>query len=139
MVLGHESAGVVEEVGPLVSHVQPGDHVVTCLSIFCGECDYCLTGRPALCPHEGQLRPPGSTARLTQNGVSLTQASQIASFSERLLVHERALVKIDKAMPLDLASVLGCGVTAGLGAVIHTAKVRAGDSVAVIGCGGVGL
>lgn len=139
MVLGHESAGVVEAVGDLVTHVKPGDHVVTCLSIFCGQCEFCLSGRPALCAHEAEMRTTAQPPRLSQDGVGLTQASQIASFAEQLLVHEHALVKIDPAMPLDLASVLGCGVTTGLGAVFHTAGVRPGETVAVIGCGGVGL
>jgi S-(hydroxymethyl)glutathione dehydrogenase/alcohol dehydrogenase len=139
MVLGHESAGVVEAVGSDVTYVEPGDHVVTCLSIFCGECEYCLSGRPALCPHESQRRASGERPRLSQAGVGLTPASQLGSFAERLLVHEHAVVKIDRAMPLDLASVLGCGLTTGLGAVIYTAGVRPGQTVAVIGCGGVGL
>lgn len=139
LVMGHESAGVVEEVGSQVRHVAPGDHVVTCLSIFCGHCEFCLSGRPALCPHESEMRAPSERPRLSLKGRGVYQMSQIGSFAERLLVHENALVKIDPRMPLDLASVLGCGVMTGIGAAWNTAKVAPGETVAVIGCGGVGL
>jgi S-(hydroxymethyl)glutathione dehydrogenase/alcohol dehydrogenase len=138
-VLGHESSGVVEAVGDQVTYVQPGDHVITFLSVFCGECDYCLGGRPTLCQAESRARRPDEPPRLSQNGSPVFQFINLSSFAEQMLVHEHAVVKIDPEFPLDRAAILGCGVTTGLGAAINTAKVRPGDSVAVIGLGGVGV
>ncbi|MDE3205389.1 MAG: Zn-dependent alcohol dehydrogenase [Acidobacteriota bacterium] len=138
-VLGHESSGVVEAVGTQVSDFRPGDHVVSCVSGFCGSCRYCLTGRPFLCDKVGLTRGPGDPPRLARNGKPLFQFFDLASFSELLLVHEHLLVKIRPDMPLDKAALIGCGVQTGVGAVINTAQVRPGDSVAVIGCGGIGL
>lgn len=138
-VMGHESAGIVEAVGELVTYVQPGDHVITSLSVFCGHCEYCLSGRMALCPHEDTMRGPGQASRLSQNGEEVYQYADVSSFAEQLLVHEHALVKISPDMPLDRASLIGCAVTTGLGAVFRTAKVAPGETVAIIGCGGVGL
>jgi S-(hydroxymethyl)glutathione dehydrogenase/alcohol dehydrogenase len=139
LVLGHESAGVVEAVGPDVSYVKPGDHVITCLSVFCGQCDYCLAGRPSLCDRIGTERPPGTPSRLSLDGRPCGQFASLASFAEQMLVHEHALVKIRDEVPLDRAALIGCGVTTGVGAVFRTARVEAGSTVAVIGCGGVGL
>jgi S-(hydroxymethyl)glutathione dehydrogenase/alcohol dehydrogenase len=139
VVLGHESAGVVRAVGSLVTYVESGDHVVTCPSLFCGHCTYCLSGRPALCRREGLLRAPGGPPRISAAGRPLPQFAEIGSFSELLLVHENSVVKIPDDMPLDRAALLGCGVTTGLGAVFNTAGVSPGETVAVIGCGGVGL
>ncbi len=138
-VLGHESAGVVEQVGAEVRYVAPGDHVITCLSVFCGHCEYCLRGRPALCRKEGLRRTPDETQRLSQKGEPMNQFLDLSSYAEQMLVHENAVVKITKDMPLDRAALVGCGVTTGIGAVQNSAKVPAGSSVAVIGCGGVGL
>jgi S-(hydroxymethyl)glutathione dehydrogenase/alcohol dehydrogenase len=138
-VLGHESAGIVEEVGSEVRYVKPGDHVVTCLSVFCGYCEYCLGGRPALCSKVDTRRAPNEPQRLRQNGGPMHQFLDLSSYAEELLVHEHALVKIREEIPLELAALLGCGVTTGVGAVVNTAKVEAGSTVAVIGCGGVGL
>jgi S-(hydroxymethyl)glutathione dehydrogenase/alcohol dehydrogenase len=138
-VLGHESAGVVEEVGTLVTYVVPGDHVVTCLSAFCGHCEFCLSGRPQLCERAGLTRAVDEPPRLSRDGERLDQFTGLASFAERMLVHENAVVKIPRAMPLDRAALLGCGTTTGLGAVFNTARVAPGESVAVVGCGGVGL
>jgi len=135
-VLGHESSGIVEAVGDDVSHVRPGDHVITCVSGFCGACDFCLTGRPNLC--DG-ARSNVTRPRLQRNGQPVTQFFELASFAEQLLVHENFVVKIRDDMPLDKAALIGCGVTTGVGAVINTAKVRPGETVAVIGCGGIGL
>jgi S-(hydroxymethyl)glutathione dehydrogenase/alcohol dehydrogenase len=138
-VLGHESAGIVEAVGQDVTYVKPGDHVITCLSAFCGHCEYCLTGHMSLC-HEPELqRPLDQPQRLSKHGESLSQFLNVSSFAEYMLVHEHAIVRIREDMPLDRAALIGCGVTTGVGAVIHTAKVEPGSSVAVIGCGGVGL
>ena len=140
VVLGHESAGVVEAVGEGVTYVQKGDHVISCLSAYCGGCDYCLTGRLALCNNRAALeRPAGSASRITMNGEHVHQFMRLSSFSEQMLVHEHALVKINKDMPLDRAALIGCGVTTGVGAVFRTAAVEAGATVAVIGCGGIGL
>ena len=139
-ILGHESAGVVEAVGPDVTYVQPGDHVITCLSAYCGGCEYCLTGRLYLCNNRGALeRASGAAPRLSRNGETLNQFFRLSSFAEQMLVHKHALVRITKDMPLDRAALIGCGVTTGVGAVFRTAKVEAGSTVAVIGCGGIGL
>ncbi|MGH7288859.1 MAG: Zn-dependent alcohol dehydrogenase [Myxococcota bacterium] len=139
-VLGHESAGVVEQVGSEVRYVAPGDHIITCLSVFCGHCEYCLRGRPALCGDRSEVRrAKGDAPRLSQRGETLHQFLDLSSYAEQMLVHENAVVKITKDMPLDRAALIGCGVTTGVGAVFNTAKVPAGATVAVIGCGGVGL
>ena len=139
MVLGHESAGVVEAVGSDVHYVKPGDHVITCLSVFCGHCEKCLTGHLSLCQEPEVNRAPDDEPRLSQNDQGLTQFAQLGSFAEQMLVHEHALVKIREDMPMDRAALIGCGVTTGVGAVIHTAAVEPGSTVAVIGCGGIGL
>ena len=139
MVLGHEAAGVVEKVGSRVSYVKAGDHVITCLSTFCGTCEHCLTGRMSLCMEPAVRRRPDEKSRLSKDGEALTQFANLGSFAEMMLVHEHSLVKIRPDMPMDRAALIGCGVTTGVGAVIHTAKVEPGATVAVIGCGGVGL
>jgi len=139
VVLGHEASGVVEEVGSQVSYVKPGDRVVTCLSTFCGHCDKCLSGRPALCNRVGVVRAKGDPPRLSQGNNPITQFSFIASFAEKMLVHEHSLVKIGDDIPMVELALMGCGVITGLGAVFNTAKVKPGSTVAVIGCGGVGL
>jgi len=136
-VLGHESAGVVEQVGSEVRSVKPGDHVITCLSVYCGHCDYCLQGHMSLC-RSPEVRTP-SAQRLSKDGAPIGQFAQLSSFAEQMLIHEHACVAIRPDMPLDRAALIGCGVTTGVGAVIHTSKVKAGETVAVIGCGGVGL
>ena len=136
-VLGHESAGIVEAVGSQVAYVQPGDHVISCISGFCGHCRYCLRGRPNLCDNVGAMS--SDVARLSRGGQQVFQFAGLSSFAEQLLVHENFLVKIRDDMPLDKAALIGCGVTTGVGAVISTAKVRPGDTVAVVGCGGIGL
>jgi S-(hydroxymethyl)glutathione dehydrogenase/alcohol dehydrogenase len=139
IVLGHESAGIVEAVGSEVRYVKPGDHVITCLSVFCGHCNYCTTGRPNLCNREGLQRREGEAPRLSQRGQVMHQFANLSSYAEQMLVHEHAVVKVRDDMPLDKAALIGCGVTTGVGAVINTAKVPPGSTVAVIGCGGVGL
>jgi S-(hydroxymethyl)glutathione dehydrogenase/alcohol dehydrogenase len=139
VVLGHESAGVVERVGDLVSYVEPGDHVISCLSVFCGHCEYCLSGHMSLCQSREVRRAPTDTPRLTENGSPVGQFANLGSFAEQILVHEHSLVKIRPDMPLDRAALIGCGVTTGIGAALNTAKVEPGSTVAVIGCGGVGL
>src|SRR5499427_299293 len=139
-VLGHESAGIVEEVGADVTYVKKGDHVVTCLSVFCGACEQCLSGRPAICTNTDVKLPPGVSTRMTWNKTGpIHQFMNLSSFAEQMLVHENAIVKIREDMPLDRAALIGCGVMTGYGAVVNTAQVTAGETVAVIGCGGVGM
>jgi S-(hydroxymethyl)glutathione dehydrogenase/alcohol dehydrogenase len=138
-VLGHEAAGVVEAVGRDVAGFRPGDHVVACLSVFCGHCPDCLSGRPALCESPERERAPGQPPRLSRDGAAVHQFAHLSAFAEQMLVHEHALVKIRPDMPLDRAALIGCAVTTGVGAVINTAKVPPGSTVAVLGCGGIGL
>ena len=138
-VLGHESAGVVEAIGSEVSTVKVGDHVITCLSVFCGHCEFCLTGHMSLCQSPETKRGQEDEPRLTSNSGPMLQYLNLSSFAEQMLIHEHACVAIRKDMPLDRAALIGCGVMTGVGAVIHTSSVRPGDTVAVIGCGGVGL
>lgn len=139
-ILGHEPAGIVEAVGPEVRGFAPGDHVIGCISAWCGECEMCLRGRPALCSGAASFqRPAGARPRLSKSGDAIPQFANLSSFAEQILTHERALVKIRPDMPLDRAALIGCGVTTGLGAALNTARVEPGSSAAVIGCGGVGL
>ena len=139
-VLGHESAGIVEAVGPDVKYVRPGDHVITCLSVFCGHCRYCTTGRPNLCEdRESTQRKETDHPRLSQDGDEFFQFANLGSYAEQLLVHENAICKVREDMPLDKAALIGCGVTTGVGAALNTAKIEPGSTVAVIGCGGIGL
>ncbi len=138
-ILGHEAAGVVEKVGSEVRYVKPGDHVITCLSVFCGHCEFCTTGRPFSCQNPEVARLDDESPRLSRNGGPMHQFFSLSAFAEYMLIHEHALVKIRDDMPLDRAALIGCGVTTGFGAVINTAKVEVGSTVAVIGCGGVGL
>ena len=139
VVLGHESAGVVEAVGEDVTYVQPGDHVISCLSVFCGHCEFCLSGHLSICQTPEVKMPPGVAKRLSWQGKPLSQFLNLSSFAEQMLVHENALVKVRDDMPLDLACLIGCSVVTGYGAVVHTAKVEPGSSVAIFGAGGIGL
>jgi S-(hydroxymethyl)glutathione dehydrogenase/alcohol dehydrogenase len=138
-VLGHEAAGVVEAVGEHVTYLQPGDHVIACLSVFCGHCEQCLTGHPNLCSNPETKRAPTDRQRLSQQGGVMHQFLNISSYAEMMLLHENALVKIRDDMPLDRAALIGCGVMTGVGAALNTAKVEPGSTVAVFGAGGVGL
>jgi S-(hydroxymethyl)glutathione dehydrogenase/alcohol dehydrogenase len=122
-----------------VHYVKPGDHVITCLSVFCGHCEQCLTGHLSLCQEPEMSRDKEEEPRISQNDQALTPFAQLGSFAEMMLVHEHALVKVREDMPMDRAALIGCGVTTGIGAVIHTAAVEPGSTVAVIGCGGIGL
>ena len=141
MVMGHESAGVVEAVGSDVSYVKPGDHVVACLSIFCGQCHRCLSGNPHRCTNvRATSRVKGAAARLERNdSTEVGQMARLGGFAEQMLVHQNAVVKVRPDMPLDRACLIGCGVTTGFGAAVNTAGVRVGSVVCVIGCGGIGL
>src|SRR5690242_7537477 len=139
-VLGHEAAGIVEEVGKAVSYIKPGDHVIACLSVFCGYCPECMSGHPNLCSNRASTRrPPNTTPRLSQKGQMVRQFADLSTYAEKMLVHENALVKIRDDVPLDRAALVGCGVTTGMGAVLNTARIEPGSTVAVFGCGGVGL
>ncbi|HEX7886258.1 MAG TPA: Zn-dependent alcohol dehydrogenase, partial [Phenylobacterium sp.] len=138
-VLGHESAGVVEAIGSEVRTVKVGDHVITCLSAFCGHCEHCLTGHMSLCVSPETQRGDEDEPRLTTPTGPMLQYLNLSSFAEQMLIHEHACVAIRKDMPLDRAALIGCAVMTGVGAVIHTSNVRPGDTVAVLGCGGVGL
>jgi S-(hydroxymethyl)glutathione dehydrogenase/alcohol dehydrogenase len=139
-ILGHEGAGIVEKVGNGVSYLKPGDHVISCVSVFCGSCDQCLSGHPNLCANPGaSQRAKGGKPRLSQNGKSLSSLGSLGTFAEKMLVHENALVKITNDIPLDRAALIGCGVTTGVGAVLNTAKIEPGSDVVVFGCGGVGI
>ena len=139
-VPGHEAAGVVEAVGSGVSHLRPGDHVITFFTVFCGACEMCTSGRPSLCIDPSTRRPKGAPARVTlADGTPLAPFLNLSAFAEQMLVHENACVAIDKAMPLDRAALLGCAVITGAGAIFNDSRVRPGEQVAVVGAGGIGL
>lgn len=138
-VLGHEAAGIVLAVGRDVTYLAPGDHVITCLSSFCGTCNYCVTGRPYLCNRQGLERVPEDAPRLSFEGQRVNQFARLGAFAEQMLVHENSTVKVRTDMPLDRAALVGCAVTTGIGAVVNTARIPMGATVAVIGCGGIGL
>src|SRR5437762_2995804 len=137
-ILGHEAAGIVEAVGPQVGEFKPGDHVIACLSVFCGACEYCLTGRTHLCQTR-PVRKKDEPPKLTWNGQPVNQFANLSAYADKMLVHENALVKIDDQMPFAQAALIGCGVTTGVGAVLNTARIEPGSTVAVFGAGGVGL
>jgi S-(hydroxymethyl)glutathione dehydrogenase / alcohol dehydrogenase len=143
-VMGHEGAGVVEGVGSDVTHVSPGDHVALCFVPACRACRYCLAGKPNLCEvvathgANGMLMDGTSRLRLP-DGTTLQHGLRTACFAEYTVVAAGGAVRIPEELPLWQAALLGCGVVTGAGAVANVAKVRAGDAVAVIGCGGVGL
>ena len=137
-ILGHEAAGIVEAIGPHVTEFKTGDHVIACLSVFCGHCSYCLTGRTHLCQSR-PVRTPQEPPKLTWNGAPVNQFANLSAYAEKMLVHENGLVKVRDDMPLDRGALIGCGVTTGVGAVLNTARVEAGATVAVYGAGGVGL
>ncbi|MDE3085214.1 MAG: Zn-dependent alcohol dehydrogenase [Acidobacteriota bacterium] len=136
-VLGHEGAGVVEAVGDLVTRVAPGDHVVLTWMPPCRRCFWCLSGQPMLC--ENGLAEALGGDYATVGGRPLVRGLGTATFAERTLVPEGEVVKVDPSVPLELAALVGCALSTGIGAVWHTADVRPGTSVAVVGCGGVGL
>jgi Zn-dependent alcohol dehydrogenase len=145
VVLGHEGAGIVEKVGAHVTTVQPGDKVVVTVAPYCGKCPACMMGVPTSCetiPQTAMLMGTmgDGTKRLKRkNGDELNHFMAQSSFAEYAVVEESAAVKVRDDAPLDVACLLGCGATTGIGAVINKARVKAGSSVAVFGCGGVGL
>ena len=142
LVLGHEAAGVVEDVGPGVETLERGDHVVLALVPSCGECDECRRGRPNFCSLGARMAAEGTladgTSRLSLNGTTLHHFNSISSFAGHAVVPESAAVRIRRDVPLDAAALVGCSVLTGYGAVVNTAGVEERASVAVWGCGGVG-
>ena len=143
MALGHEGAGIVEELGDGVTDLKRGDHVVLVFVPSCGHCAPCAEGRPALCEPGAAANGAGTllsgARRLTRNGQPINHHLGCSVFAEYATVSRRSVVKIDRELPLDEAALFGCAVLTGVGAVVNTAQVRAGASVAVIGLGGVGL
>ena len=138
-ILGHEAAGTVEKVGSLVTYHQPGDRVITCLSVFCGTCDKCIRGEMVNCRGIGLKRAPSEPPRLHKGDEVIHQAMSLSSFAEYMLVHENAAVVVEEDVPIEVQALIGCGVTTGVGAAMRTARVIPGSTVAVVGCGGVGL
>jgi S-(hydroxymethyl)glutathione dehydrogenase / alcohol dehydrogenase len=137
---GHEAAGIVEAVGSEVRTVKVGDAVITCLSAFCGHCEYCVSGRMSLCLGAGTRRKQGEPPRITRpDGSPVAQMLNLSAYAEMMLIHEHACVAINPDMPLDRAAIIGCAVTTGAGTIFNACKVTPGETVAVIGCGGVGL
>ena len=144
IVLGHEGAGVVEAVGAAVTHVRAGDRIVFCFVPACRECRACLAGRPNLCEPAGERGVAGTlldgTSRLrAADGTPLQHGLMVACFAERAVVDAAAAVPLPAAIPLWQAALLGCGVVTGIGAVRNAARVQPGETVCVVGCGGVGL
>ena len=140
-VMGHESAGIVQAVGRDVSYVKPGDPVVACLSIFCGQCKQCLSGNPHRCTNgRATSRGREDSPRLQRaDGTPVDQMARLGGFAEEMLVHQKRVGKVTPDIPLDIACLIGCGVTTGFGAAVRTAAVPVGATVCVIGCGGIGL
>jgi S-(hydroxymethyl)glutathione dehydrogenase/alcohol dehydrogenase len=144
IVLGHEGAGVVEAVGDRVTHVAPGDRVALCFVPACGACRACRSGRPNLCEPAGRNGVAGmlmdGTSRLSlPDGTTLQHGLMTACFAERTVVAAGGAVPLRHGIPLWQAALIGCGVVTGMGAVKNVAQVRIGDTVCVVGCGGVGL
>jgi S-(hydroxymethyl)glutathione dehydrogenase/alcohol dehydrogenase len=142
-ILGHEGGGIVEEVGPGVTSVAPGDHVIPLYTPECRECKFCKSGKTNLCQAirvtQGQGLMPDGTSRFSANGKQILHFMGTSTFSEYTVLPEIALAKVSPAAPLEKVCLLGCGITTGIGAVLHTAKVEPGTTVAVFGLGGVGL
>ncbi len=142
-VLGHEGAGVVEEVGEGVTSLRPGDHVIPLYTPECRQCKFCLSGKTNLCgairETQGQGLMPDGTSRLSFKGNKIHHYMGTSTFAEYTVVPEIALAKVNKEAPFDKICLLGCGVTTGIGAVLNTAKVEPGSNVAVFGLGGIGL
>src|SRR5450755_3926648 len=143
VILGHEGGGIVEEVGPGVKSVKPGDHVIPLYTPECGECKFCLSGKTNLCQKirvtQGKGLMPDGTSRFSLNGKPLLHYMGTSTFSEYTVLPEISLAKINPAAPLEKVCLLGCGITTGIGAVLNTAKVEPGSTVAVFGLGGIGL
>ena len=143
MVIGHEAAGIVAELGPGVDEFEVGDHVVPSYVSSCGRCEMCREGRAALCQPATIANAAGTmrdgTTRLHRNGQRINHHSGVAAFAEYAVISKDALVKIDPAIPFEHAALFGCAVVTGVGSVVNTADLSAGQSVAIVGLGGVGL
>ncbi len=143
VVPGHEGAGIVEKVGPGVTSLQPGDHVVMMVAFSCGKCRYCVEGRPTLCvenlPIMSMATLPGMAKRLHKGDQELHHLFGLACFAEYAVVHERSCVKVREDAPFDVICLLGCGTSTGIGAAINTTGMKPGESIVIYGCGGVGL
>ncbi|MFI3186780.1 MAG: S-(hydroxymethyl)glutathione dehydrogenase/class III alcohol dehydrogenase, partial [Methylococcaceae bacterium] len=142
-ILGHEGGGIVEEIGAGVTSLQVGDHVIPLYTPECGVCKFCLSGKTNLCQAiratQGKGLMPDGTTRFSKNGTPIFHYMGTSTFSEYTVVPEIALAKINKAAPLEKVCLLGCGITTGIGAVLNTAKVEPGSTVAIFGLGGIGL
>lgn len=144
LVMGHEGAGIVIEVGPDVTHLKEGDHVVLSWVAPCGKCRYCLSGHEARCSVAGEIVAPGGvlqngSSRLSRNGQQLFHYLGVSSYAEEVVVPASGAIKVRDDAPLDVIALIGCAVATGVGAVTNTAGVEQGSTVCVIGCGGVGL
>lgn len=142
-ILGHEGGGIVEDVGPGVTSVKPGDHVIPLYTAECGACRFCTSGKTNLCQAirvtQGQGLMPDGTSRFAVRGKPIFHYMGTSTFSQHTVVPEIAVAKVNPRAPLEKICLLGCGITTGIGAVLHTAKVEPGSSVAVFGLGGIGL
>ena len=142
-ILGHEGGGIVEDVGPGVTSVKPGDHVIPLYTAECGECKFCTSGKTNLCGSvretQGRGLMPDNTSRFSHGGKMLHHYMGTSTFSEYTVLPEVSLAKVSPDAPLEKVCLLGCGITTGIGAVLNTAKVQPGSTVAVFGLGGIGL
>ncbi|MBP0462821.1 alcohol dehydrogenase catalytic domain-containing protein [Roseomonas sp. PWR1] len=144
IVIGHEGAGIVREVGQGITDLKPGDHVITVFASSCGNCRYCVRGRPNICPSGNSARAAGTLVTGTKklrrlDGTPINHNSGLSLYAQYAVVARRSAVKIGKDIPLDDAAIFGCAVMTGAGAVLNTANLQAGDAVGVIGLGGVGM
>ncbi len=142
-ILGHEGAGIVAEVGPGVTAVKPGDHIIIMWRLSCGICEYCSDGRPALCPAGSQIRSTGKlldgTTRFKYKGQEIKHFAGASTFSEYTVIPEGSALKIPQDFSLEIAALLGCGVITGVGAAFNCAKIKPGSTSVVVGAGGIGL